>query len=87
MNSEELLKIIACPKTKQSLRFANVFELKNINEQILSGVVIYANGESIKLPLDGALISSDGKLGYAIIEGISVLLEDKAIIFLNGELK
>jgi uncharacterized protein len=80
MNSQELLQIIVCPKTKQSLRPAAVSELKSINDQILLAQITYSNGALATKPLSGLLITSDGNFGYEIIEDIPVLLEEKAII-------
>jgi len=82
-NLQKLLNVIACPKTKQSLRFADVLELKSLNDQIQLGQVTYANGEPVEKSLACVLINLDNKLGYEVAEGIPILLEDYAIILSN----
>ena len=81
MISEELLKIIVCPETKQELVLAEPEIIKEINSHIQNGTLKNRSGESMNEKLDGGLIQKDDrKYLYPIRDGIPVLLVYESIL-------
>jgi uncharacterized protein YbaR (Trm112 family) len=68
MLSQELLEILCCPATKQSLQEAGSTELEKINSKLAA-----------QEKLESALITADKKTAYPIRHGIPVLLAENAI--------
>lgn len=79
MIDKDLLQILACPETRQSLREADSALIEKVNDAILSGKVSNKNGDAVSERIDAGLVREDGKVLYAIREGIPVLLPDEAI--------
>ena len=77
--SERLLAMLRCPRTKKRLRRADAELLARVNASIRAGAVQDIAGTLVEKPMDGALITEDGKLLYAVIDRIPVLLPDEAI--------
>lgn len=74
-----LLQILACPATHQSLTEATAQQIAQVNEVIRSGACTNVGGEKVENELTGALAREDGKLLYPIVDGIPVLLENEGI--------
>ena len=75
----DLLKILACPTTKQPVKMADEALIAKLNTAQSSGKLKYADGEAAQEKLDGGLVREDGEVLYAIISEIPVLLPEKAI--------
>ena len=62
--SQEVLALLVCPGTKQSLRLATVEELVNWTADV---------------PFEGALVTVDGSRAYPIREGFPVIIASEAL--------
>ena len=80
MIDEELLKILACPETKEPVEMAADSLIGQLNVRIQQGLVRNRGGQPVTQPLDGGLIRiKDRKYLYPIIDEIPVMLIDEAI--------
>ena len=77
--SKELLEILACPETKQSLTYAEPALLERLNNRIRQGQLTNRRGTSITEPLDSGLVRQDGQYLYPIRDDIPIMLIDEAI--------
>ena len=75
----DLLEIIACPDTHQSLRLASPEELETENASIAAGSCKNAGGAGVDEKLEHALVREDGKVLYPIRDAIPVLLVEEGI--------
>lgn len=75
----KLLEILCCPVSKTPLEFLSVKKLEKLNKAIAEGEALYIGGETVKEPISEALITTDGKVIYAVADGIPVLLEEEGI--------
>jgi uncharacterized protein YbaR (Trm112 family) len=76
---KDLLQILACPETHQSLAEAGSDLLKRINDRIAAGQAKNKGGAEVKEALEAGLVRQDGKILYPIRDGIPVLLIDEGI--------
>lgn len=79
MLDQSLLKILACPETKQSVSLADADFLSKINSAINAGTVMNKAQQKVAQPLEAALIREDGKCCYPVREDIPVMLIEEAI--------
>jgi len=79
MFSNEVLNLLRCPVTLGRLYEAEAATVARLNERISAGELSNQLGEQITEPLDGALISADGRRGYPVRGGIPTLLADEAL--------
>jgi uncharacterized protein YbaR (Trm112 family) len=77
---KDLLKILACPETHQSLAQASAELLAGLNERIRAGGVQNVGGQVLSEELEAGLVREDGRLLYAIRDEIPVLLIDEGIV-------
>lgn len=75
----DLMDILCCPVSKRPLQRLDRAHLKRLNTDIAEGGVQYVDGTAVPAPLTDALVTDDGKVIYAIAEGIPVLLPDQGI--------
>lgn len=73
MISQELLKILVCPETKQPLQLVDDELLGKINKAIQQGKVVNRDGDPVNENLDGGLIRDDKKIVYPIINDLPYL--------------
>ncbi len=83
MVSEQLLKILVCPETKQPVSLASSEVLTTINERIQLGKLSNLAGAVVKEPVDGVLVRSDGKRAYLVRDDIPIMLVDEAVSLEN----
>ncbi len=76
---QELLEILICPETKQSLALAPPELLQKLNERIRTGALRNRGGEAIEKPLEEALLREDGRVLYPVDDGIPVMLIEESI--------
>ena len=79
MIDKDLLQILACPESHQSLAEAESAVLAKLNERIEAGQAKNRAGAPVTEKLEGGLVRQDGTIVYPIREGIPVLLIDEGI--------
>lgn len=76
---ENLLSILCCPATKQTLRIADESLVLKINQAVSRGILVNVGQKLVSEKIEGGLIRSDGKLVYPIRESIPVMLIEEGI--------
>jgi uncharacterized protein YbaR (Trm112 family) len=79
MIASDLLQILCCPETHQSVRLAGPKLVEAINQQIRSGVLQHRGGRVVTEKLEGGIVRADGKVLYPIRGGIPILLVDEGM--------
>ena len=79
MIDPELLKIMCCPETHQTLKLAEPSLIEHLNQQIAAGALQNRGGHLVKEAFDGGLIRADGKYLYPIRQHIPIMLIDEAV--------
>jgi uncharacterized protein YbaR (Trm112 family) len=75
----ELLKILACPETKEPVSMASEELVTKLNSLITKGGIKNRGGENVTEIMDAGLIREDGRFLYPIRDDIPVMLIDEAI--------
>ena len=75
----KLLEILCCPVSKTPLTRLTPGKLKMLNDAVAAGSLEYVNGEVVEQPLKEALITTDSKVLYPVVDGIPILLADRGI--------
>ena len=84
MISEDLLKVIACPETKQDLVVAEDEIVQKINNLIESGELLNRSKQKVTEKIDAGLIQKeDRQYLYPIRDEIPILLIDESIALEN----
>ena len=79
MIDAELLKILCCPETHQSISMADSALVEKLNQQIAAGKLQNRGGQPLLEKIDGGLVRADRKFVYPIRQEIPVMLIDEAI--------
>jgi uncharacterized protein YbaR (Trm112 family) len=77
--SPELVEILVCPETKQPVAVASEDVLAGVNEKISAGSLRNRGGEKVEKKITEGLVREDGKLLYAVDDGIPVMLIEESI--------
>jgi uncharacterized protein YbaR (Trm112 family) len=77
--SDEIIKILCCPKTKLPLKLLDQSAIDKINKEIENGELKYFTGDTVHDKIDGGFLRIDGKLLFPIKNEIPVLIMDEAI--------
>ncbi len=75
----ELLQILRCPETRQTLALAEPALVERLNTQAAAGQLRNAAGQAVTVRLDGGLVRADGKALYPVRNNVPMLLVDEAI--------
>jgi len=75
----ELLEILCCPLTRVGLKVLTRDDVIKINEEISFGRITTLGGQTIDEPMDDALITEDGARIYMVVQGIPIMLVERAI--------
>ena len=76
---KDLLAILCCPETKQSVSMADSALVKKLNDAVASGSLKNKGNKPVSEQLDGGLIRADQKILYPIRENIPVMLIEEGI--------
>ncbi len=76
---KDLLQILACPETYQTLREAEEALVVALNAKIAQGGVVNVGGSAVSEPIDGGLVRADEAILYPIRDQIPILLIDEGI--------
>ena len=79
MIDSDLLKILCCPETRQSLALADSALVSLLNDRITAGQLRNRAGQPVTRKCDGGLLRQDGQFVYPLCEDIPVLLINEAI--------
>lgn len=79
MIDPELLKILCCPETHQTLTPAEPALIEKLNDQIQAGSLRNRAGKAVNEKFEGGLVREDGKFLYPIRQNIPIMLIDEAI--------
>ena len=79
MIAPDLLDILCCPETRQSLTVAEPALIERLNEQIVASTLRNRAGQVITDKLEAGLVRADVKLLFPIRGNIPVMLLDQAI--------
>ena len=77
--NQELLDILVCPESRQSLTLAASEEVESINKRIAKGELLNRAGVAVTQQIEGALIREDRQFFYPIRDEIPIMLIDEAI--------
>ncbi len=77
--NSELLALLVCPKTKESLIMADEETVKSLNKKIQKGGVVNLGGEKVTEKIEAALLAKESKIVYTIKNQIPVLIYEKGI--------
>lgn len=76
---KDLLAILCCPETKQSVSLAEEGLIRRLNEAIGLGRVQNRGKQGVTQQVDGGLVRADAKIFYPIRENIPVMLIEEGI--------
>ena len=77
--NQELLDILVCPESRQSLTLAAADEVARINQRIARRELANRAGAVVTQEIEGALIREDRQYFYPIRDEIPIMLIDEAI--------
>lgn len=77
--NQELLDILVCPESRQSLTLAAAEEVADINRRIGKRELLNRAGAMVTQEIEGALIREDRQFFYPIRDEIPIMLIDEAI--------
>jgi uncharacterized protein YbaR (Trm112 family) len=77
--SPDLLEILVCPETKQSVALARPEVLEKLRREVEGGRLRNRGGQPVTKPISEGLVREDGKILYPIDDGIPVMLIEESI--------
>ena len=79
MIDPQLLEILVCPETKESVEMAPDELVTEINQAILAGKVVNRGGKKVAEQIDSGLLREDKRCLYPIRDEIPIMLVEEAI--------
>lgn len=77
--SKDLLAILCCPETKQSVVTADPALVKKLNEAVARGALLNKGQKPVVEQVEDGLVRADLKILYPIRENIPVMLIEEGI--------
>ena len=77
--SNDLLEILVCPETRQSVTPADDELLARLNAAASEGHLRNRGGETVSGPLSEGLVREDGRILYRVEDDIPVMLIEESI--------
>ena len=77
--NQDLLDILVCPESRQSVALAGAEEVAGINRLIARRELVNRAGAMVTQEIEGALIREDRRYFYPIRDEIPIMLIDEAI--------
>jgi uncharacterized protein YbaR (Trm112 family) len=75
----ELLEILACPASRQTLSLAPADLLETLNSKIDAASLRNRGGEVVEKRIEEGLVREDGTILYIIDDSIPIMLIDQSI--------
>lgn len=75
----ELLEILACPESQQTVELASGQILQQLNAEIDAGRLRNRGGDVVEKNIEEGLVREDGKILYIIEDSIPIMLIDQSI--------
>jgi len=79
MVNPDLLDLLVCPETKQTLMVADADILDRVNQAVEGKSLVNQGGDRVKGRIEEGLVREDGKVLYPVKNDIPVMLLDEAI--------
>jgi len=75
----ELLKILVCPESKQTVALASAEILEGLNSEIAAARLRNRGGDVVEKQIEEGLLREDGKILYIVDDSIPIMLIDQSI--------
>jgi len=75
----ELLEILICPESKQTVSLASAEILERLNSEIDAARLRNRGGDVVEKRIEEGLLREDGKILYIIDDSIPIMLIDQSI--------
>ncbi|MFP6654501.1 MAG: hypothetical protein VCB25_02660 [Myxococcota bacterium] len=75
----ELLEILVCPASRQTLSLASADLLETLNSKIAAASLRNRGGEVVEKQIEEGLVREDGTILYIIDDSIPIMLIDQSI--------
>ena len=77
--SPELLEILVCPETRQTVTAADAATLAAINDKVDAGALRNRGGDPVTARVEEGLVREDRKILYVVVDSIPVMLIEESI--------
>jgi uncharacterized protein YbaR (Trm112 family) len=75
----ELLEILVCPESKQTVALASAEILEGLNSEIDAARLRNRGGDVVEKRIEEGLLREDGKILYIVDDSIPIMLIDQSI--------
>jgi uncharacterized protein YbaR (Trm112 family) len=75
----ELLEILVCPESQQTVKLATAETLQRLNSEIDAARLRNRGGDVVDKHIEEGLLREDGKVLYIIDDSIPIMLIDQSI--------
>jgi uncharacterized protein YbaR (Trm112 family) len=75
----ELLEILVCPESRQTVELASAPILQRLNTEIDAARLRNRGGDIVEKHIEEGLVREDGKILYIIEDSIPIMLIDQSI--------
>ncbi len=76
---DELLDILVCPESRQTVKLASAEILERLNSEIDATRLRNRGGDVVEKKIEEGLVREDGKILYIIDDSIPIMLIDQSI--------